>query len=165
VGDLGRRPEHTFTLRDDVTFHDGESSTPRAVCANFDRWYNWTGLLQSGEPLLLLRQALPRLRRHRPQGHLRVLLGRRRDHRDHQLNAPFAGLVQAMSLPAFSMQSPKAHGAVRRRHVGGTEDDVRFSEYASAHPTGTGPFQFEEWERGQSVTLVATTTTGGDGPR
>jgi peptide/nickel transport system substrate-binding protein len=37
----------TFTLRDDVTFHDGEKFDAEAVCANFDRWYNWTGLLQS----------------------------------------------------------------------------------------------------------------------
>ena len=38
---------YTFTLRDDVTFHDGEPFNAEAVCANFDRWYNWKGLLQS----------------------------------------------------------------------------------------------------------------------
>ena len=38
---------YTFTLRDDVTFHDGEPFNAEAVCANFDRWYNFTGLLQS----------------------------------------------------------------------------------------------------------------------
>ncbi len=36
--------EYTFTLRDDVTFHDGEKFDAAAVCANFDRWGSWTGL-------------------------------------------------------------------------------------------------------------------------
>ena len=32
--------EWTFTLRDDVTFHDGEPFNAEAVCANFERMYN-----------------------------------------------------------------------------------------------------------------------------
>ena len=37
----------TFKLRKNVTFHDGTPFNAKAVCANFDRWYNFTGALQS----------------------------------------------------------------------------------------------------------------------
>ena len=33
----------TFNLRTGVRFHDGTPFNARAVCANFDRWYNFTG--------------------------------------------------------------------------------------------------------------------------
>ena len=39
--------EWTFTLRDDVTFHDGTDFNAEAVCANFERWYNFEGLATS----------------------------------------------------------------------------------------------------------------------
>src|SRR5438445_5348718 len=33
----------TFWLRHGVKFHDGTPFNARAACANFNRWYNWTG--------------------------------------------------------------------------------------------------------------------------
>ncbi len=39
--------EWTFNLRDGVTFHDGSDLTGEVVCANFDRWYNWSGTYQN----------------------------------------------------------------------------------------------------------------------
>ncbi len=36
----------TFTLRPGVKFTDGTAFNAKAVCANFNRWYNWTGPFQ-----------------------------------------------------------------------------------------------------------------------
>jgi len=39
--------EWTFALRQGVTFHDGTPFNADAVCANFERWYNFTGSFQN----------------------------------------------------------------------------------------------------------------------
>ncbi len=78
------------------------------------------------------------------------------------LASPFAAFVQAMTLPAFSMQSPTAMEEYDADNTTGTVDDTRFSVYATEHPTGTGPFKFEKWERDQAVTLKANPDYWGD---
>jgi len=144
----------TFTLRDDVVFHDGTEFNAEAVCANFDRWSNWTGLLQSENLTYYYGKIFRGYADSEPKGIYESCTAEDDTTATIQLSAPFAGFVQAMSLPAFSMQSPAAMEQYDADNVSGTEDDVRFSEYATAHPTGTGPFTFESWERGQQVTLV-----------
>src|SRR6478609_4760998 len=39
--------DYTFTLKSDVTFHDGSPFNADAVCFNFDRQNNFTGVAQS----------------------------------------------------------------------------------------------------------------------
>jgi len=150
---------YTFKLRQGVKFSDGTPFDAAAVCANFERWYNWQGLLQS-ENLTYYYISLfkgfktsdnPDLKNGiydscAPSGATDVTI---------KLKKPFAAFVQALSLPAFSMQSPTALKKYNADQVSGTENEPRFSEYATQHPTGTGPFLFESWNRGQQVSLKA----------
>ncbi len=146
---------HTFTLREGVKFSDGTDFNAEAVCANFERWFNWTGLNQNENITYYYKNifkgyktgetASDALYKNcQADAATKVTIN---------LNTPFASFVQSMTLPAFSMQSPEAMKQYNADNTSGTEDDPRFSEYATAHPTGTGPFLFESWERGQQVKL------------
>ena len=148
----------TFTLRDDVTFHDGEKFDAEAVCANFDRWYNWTGLLQSENLSYYYGKLFRGFASSDDPALEGGIYGGCTADEDLQatvtLTQPFAGFIPSLSLPAFSMQSPTALEEFDADGTEGSEDDPRFSAYATENPTGTGPFRFESWERGQQVTLT-----------
>ncbi|MGX1793186.1 ABC transporter substrate-binding protein [Microbacterium sp. NPDC055312] len=146
---------HTFDLKTGVTFHDGTPFNAEAVCFNFDRWYNWTDLLAS-EALGYYYNKLFRgyasnaadavYKSCTPDGDDKVTI---------ELNKPFAGFIASLSLPAFSIQSPSALKEFKADEVGGTAAAPTLSEYAKAHPAGTGPFQFDSWAPGENVTLKA----------
>jgi peptide/nickel transport system substrate-binding protein len=148
---------YTFELEEGVTFHDGTDFNADAVCANFDRWYNWTGLLQSQNLSYYYQSLFKGFAEAEDPALQDGIYGGCEAASDTEvtieLTKPFAAFVQALSLPAFSMQSPSAMEEFDADNVEGTEDDPRFSAYATEHPTGTGPFVFDSWERGQSVTL------------
>ncbi|MBT2475385.1 ABC transporter substrate-binding protein [Microbacterium sp. ISL-103] len=153
---------HTFALKEDVTFHDGTPFNAEAVCANFDRWFNWTGLAASeafgyyynklfkgyaDNPVDAVYKSCT------PDGDYSVTI---------DLNKPFAGFVASLSLPSFSMQSPSALQEFGADDVSGSAEAPVLSEYAMGHPVGTGPFQFDEWAPGEQVTLTAYDDYWGD---
>nr|WP_202627493.1 ABC transporter substrate-binding protein [Cellulomonas sp. APG4] len=151
---------YTFDLKQDVTFHDGTPFDGEAVCANFERWNNFTGVLQS-ESLSYYWQkvnggfassdveSLDGTGKYEsceaPDAHTAVIT----------LASPLPEFISALSLPSFSMQSPTALELYAADEVGGDEAAPVLPEYATAHPTGTGPFQFDSWTRGQEVVLTA----------
>lgn len=153
---------HTFALKEDVTFHDGTPFNAEAVCANFDRWYNWTGLAASeafgyyynklfkgyaDNPTDAVYKSCT------PDGDYSVTV---------ELNKPFAGFIASLSLPSFGMQSPSALSEFGADDVSGSAEAPVLSEYAMGHPVGTGPFQFDEWAPGEQVTLAAYDGYWGD---
>ena len=155
----------TFSLRDDVTFSDGTTFDAKAVCANFERWYGWTGVNQSPNLSYYYGKLFGGFKDGSSDDDKGLYGGC--DAADATtakitLKKPFAGLVSAMSLPAFSMQSPTAMEKYDADGTSGGEDDPRFSAYATAHPTGTGPFVLGKWDRGQSVTLKRNEEYWGD---
>ena len=143
---------YDFTLETGVKFHDGTDFNAEAVCWNFDRWYNLPESAQTDD----LTYYYGKIMRGFATGDRAddaLYGGCTADGEDQvqiTLNAPFAGFVSALSLPAFSMQSPAAH----EEFQDDSASDPRTTEYSTAHPTGTGPFQFESWERGDRITLT-----------
>ncbi len=154
----------TFTLRSGVKFSDGTDFNAEAVCANFDRWYNWTGLNQS-ENISTYYTTLMRGFKTGPKAANALYKNCQANGATEvtiNLTSAFVHFPDAMTLPSFSMQSPTALKKYNADSTGGTDKDPRFSEYATAHPTGTGPFVFEKWERGQQVTLKRNDNYWGD---
>lgn len=160
---------YTFTLQDGVTFHDGEAFNAAAVCANFDRWYNWTGINQSENISYYYNSLFKGFKNNESDSQGKALYESCEATDDTtaviKLTSPFATLPAALSLPVFAMQSPKALTEYNADDTSGNSSDPRFSAYATEHPTGTGPFVFDSWERGQNVTLTANEDYWGDKPK
>ncbi|MFC8682460.1 ABC transporter substrate-binding protein [Microbacterium ureisolvens] len=146
--------EYTFQLKEGVTFHDGTDFSADAVCFNFDRMNNFTGVAAT-ESLSYYWGKL--MRGYAETG--TSIYGGCEATSDTEavitLTQPFAGFIPALSLPSFAIQSPTALEEYSADEVGGTAEAPVLSEYAQAHPVGTGPFKFEEWAPGESVTLSA----------
>ncbi len=154
----------TFQLKQGVEFSDGTAFDGAAVCANFDRWHGWTGLNQS-QNISYYYNSIFKGFADGAEGERGIYGGCTADSATQAtvtLTQPFAGFIQTLSLPAFSMQSPTALQEFDADNTGGTEDDPRFSAYATEHPTGTGPFVLDSWERGQQVTLKPNPTYWGE---
>jgi peptide/nickel transport system substrate-binding protein len=146
---------HTFALKEGVTFHDGTPFNAEAVCYNFDRWYNWTGLAAS-EALSYYYGKLFRGYVETPdQAVYRSCTADGDTSVTIELNQPFAGFIPALSLPAFAMQSPTALAEYDADGIGGSAEAPELSEYGQGHPTGTGPYKFDEWSPGEQLTLSA----------
>ncbi|GAA2171513.1 ABC transporter substrate-binding protein [Agrococcus versicolor] len=153
---------YTFQLQDGVTFHDGTDFDATAVCANFDRWYNFTGVAQA-ESMAYYYTSLFKGYADSPEDAVYDSCAVDDDLvATVTLAQPFAGFISALSLPAFAMQSPAALEEFGADDVGGTEEAPTLSEYANGHPVGTGPFQFEAWERGAQLELSAYGDYWGD---
>ncbi|KQZ86302.1 peptide ABC transporter substrate-binding protein [Microbacterium sp. Root166] len=145
---------YTFALKDGVTFHDGTDFNAEAVCFNFDRMNNFTGVAAS-ESLSYYWGKL--MRGYAETG--TSIYGGCEATSDTEavitLTQPFAGFIPALSLPSFAIQSPAALEEFAADEVGGTAEAPVLSEYAQGHPVGTGPFKFESWAPGESLSLSA----------
>lgn len=135
----------TFTLRQDVKFHDGTDFDAEAVCYNYDRWFNQTGVAQSagvshywnndfggfaGQDKTSLFESCE------VTGDYSMAINLTR-YTDFPLMAAFNG---------YAMSSPTALEKYDADNVTAQGTGFNFPPYAMEHPTGTGPFKFVEFD-------------------
>lgn len=141
---------YTFTLRQGVQFHDGTPFGPAAVCANFDRWYTLSGRAADPDVSAVYQEVFGGFI---DQGSARfrgcTVVGPQQARID--LTTPMPGLLTELTRPQFGLQSPTAMAQYGAYDAG---SDPRTTSYATAHPTGTGPFRLGAWEPGVQVVLV-----------
>ena len=152
----------TFNLRKNVKFQDGTPFDAKAVCFNFNRWYNLPGYLQ-GESTnyywftVFGGYAKPATGNPGPDKSLyhgckvvnastaRLILNRRS-----------SSFLAALVHPAFSIASPTA--LVKYRADAGTVGaDGSFrptGTFGTSNPVGTGPFKFSSWRIGDKLVMV-----------
>ena len=155
----------TFQLRDDVEFHDDTKFDAEAVCFNFDRWYNFRGIQQS-EGLSLFWNAVmggfsdgetPSLYEScEVSGEYEVTF---------HLTRPSVSFLAALAVSGFAIASPTALEKYGADDVGGSEEAPVFNgTFATEHPVGTGPYEFDSWERNSRLQLVVNEDYWGEEP-
>ena len=160
----------TFNLRHGVKFHDGTPFNAKAVCYNFDRWYNFKGPFQSAGATYYYQAIFqgfktnegsnlkpPLYQSCKAKGRYKALV---------TLTAKNGPFLPALSLSSFSMQSPaalKKYDADSATINNGTFTPT--GTYAFQHPTGTGPFVFSSWTVKQKVVLLRNDHYWGKKPR
>ncbi|WP_422122668.1 ABC transporter substrate-binding protein [Planococcus sp. X10-3] len=124
---------YTFTLEEGVTFHDGTDFNAEAVVANFDRWaagdadqFPYYGSMFGGFG--------------DDEGHVIESVEATGDYEvTMTLKRPMAPFLKNLAMSPFGIASPTA-----------------FEEQGDAfgdNPVGTGPFQFVEWNRNDTVRI------------
>jgi peptide/nickel transport system substrate-binding protein len=141
----------TFTLRDDVTFHDGTDFNAEAVCANFDRWYNFTGVQQSPSVSYYWQTVFTGFAKNEDpeQGQSLYQSCEATDENTAVINltTPSASFLPGLALASFSIASPTALEKYDADKVTGSGEEPRFEgTFGTEHPIGTGPYQLETFE-------------------
>ena len=157
----------TFTLRDGVKFQDGTPFNAEAVCFNFERWYNFTGTLQSPDVSAYWQDTFGGFKKNESpdtppslyksctaKDEKTVVIG---------LTSSTGRIPAALALPSFAMQSPEALKKYNADSVKASGDTFQYPEYATAHPTGTGPYKLEGRDQSsKTVTIVRNPDYWGD---
>jgi len=147
--------EWTFELREGVTFHDGEPFNADAVCFNFDRWYNFTGAFQAESATYYWQTVFGGFSDGETPSLYESCEATAENAVTINLTKPSASFLGALALTNFTFASPKAlqeFGA----DEGTVDEETGFQPtgtYGTEHPTGTGPFKFVSWTRGDRLVL------------
>jgi peptide/nickel transport system substrate-binding protein len=157
----------TFQLREGVKFHDGTDFNAEAVCANFDRWYNFTGVQQSASVSYYWQTVFSGYAANEDDA-LGESLYESCEATDEStavinLTSSSASFLSGLALASFSIASPEALEKYEADKVTGTGEEPRFEgTFGTQNPVGTGPFKLEAFEPNNRLVLARFDDYWGD---
>jgi peptide/nickel transport system substrate-binding protein len=154
----------TFHLRTGVKFHDGTPFNAAAVCYNFDRWYNFKGPFQEQSATYYWQTVFGGFSDKKTPSLYKSCQATDESTAVLNLTKASSSFLGALALTNFTIASPtalKKYDADK----GSVDADTGFKPtgtYGTQHPTGTGPFKFVSWTRGDRLVMEKNADYWGD---
>ncbi|WP_026929955.1 ABC transporter substrate-binding protein [Glycomyces tenuis] len=151
--------EWTFNLREGVTFHDGTELDGAAVCANFDRWYNFTGGYQSPNYTYYYSSFFGGFAENDPDMGIEaesIYAGCEADGLTATISLTeyTANFPGAFTMATTAIVSPASLEQITDDEVVTAEDPLPEYTQTAGVLAGTGPYELTEWDHGeQAITL------------